>query len=353
MHILITGGAGFVGSNLAIYFKTKFPHYQITCIDNLKRRGSELNLSRLREYQIHFLHADIRNQEDLAEIEAFDCLIDASAEPSVLAGITSPIMQVVNNNLIGTVNCLELAKKHKASFIFLSTSRVYPIQTLESANFTELDTRFEWLDNQPFKGLSSQGVNEDFPIKGSRSFYGATKLASELLIEEYNSLSGLKTVINRCGVITGPNQMGKVDQGVVVLWVARHFWQGKLGYFGYGGEGKQVRDILHIRDLSRLIDQQIHQIDKYNGEVFNVGGGKEISVSLSELTKICQEITGNTIEITSVPENRVADLRIYLTDNQKINNFANWKPEIKPKEIIQDIYHWIKDNEGSLKSILN
>ena len=353
MNILITGGAGFAGSNTAILFKKKYQNYTVTCLDNLKRRGSELNLPRLRDYGINFLHGDIRNKEDLTGLEGFDLVIDASAEPSVLAGITSPIEQVVNNNLLGTVNCLELAKKSKAKFIFLSTSRVYPIKSLESVAFVEDATRFRWLDEQSSLGVSSRGITEDFTLQGSRSFYGATKLASELLIQEYNELSGLQTVINRCGVLTGAWQMGKVDQGVVVLWVARHFWKGKLGYFGYGGQGKQVRDILHIQDLFNLLDWQAHNFEKVNGETFNIGGGLDTSVSLQELTRICEEITGNKIEITKVSENRVADLRIYLTDNKKIAKIANWQPSTSVKDIIQDIFEWIKSNESDLINILN
>lgn len=352
MHLLLTGGAGFVGSNLALRFKEKYPHYTITCLDNLKRRGSELNLPRLREQGIQFVHGDIRNKEDLAQVEGFDCMIDCSAEPSVLAGITSPVEQVVNNNLVGTVNCLELAKQHKASFIFLSTSRVYPIAPLESASFVELPTRFEWADKQALAGISSKGVTEDFTLRGSRSFYGTTKLASELLIEEYQALAGLKAVVNRCGVLTGAWQMGKVDQGVVVLWATRHFWKGKLGYFGYGGEGKQVRDILHIGDLFRLIDQQVHEIDRFNGGLFNVGGGKDISTSLQELTAVCEKISGNKIHFDKVVENRTADLRIYVTDNQKITDFCGWKPEMSVEAIMQEIFTWIADNEKDLKPIL-
>lgn len=352
MNVLITGGAGFVGSNLAIQLKQKYPQYTITCLDNLKRRGSELNLPRFRAQSINFVHADIRNPEDLSTLEPFDVLLDASAEPSVLAGITSPVAQVVNNNLLGTVNCLELAKRHQAAFIFLSTSRVYPIQTLEKLQFIETDTRFEWSDQQSIAGVSSQGVTEDFPLEGSRSFYGATKLASELLIQEYYALSKLKTVINRCGVITGPWQMGKVDQGVVVLWVARHFWKQKLGYIGYGGLGKQVRDMLHIQDLFELIDHQIHQIDTWNGKMFNVGGGRDISFSLYELTQLCEQVTGNQIDIGQEPATRPADLRIYLTDHSRVTNFANWRPKTSPLQIIQDIFEWLKAHEKDLKPIL-
>lgn len=354
MQILITGGAGFVGSNLAIKLKTKYPHYSILSFDNLKRRGSELNLKRLNDHGVSFLHGDIRCKEDLYfDNQQFDAIIDASAEPSVLAGITSPVEQVINNNLTGTANCLELARKHHSTFIFLSTSRVYPIATLENVKYSEEKTRFSWLDDQQLPGVSSQGIKETFPLAGSRSFYGATKLASELLIQEYQALSGVKTVINRCGVITGPWQMGKVDQGVVVLWMARHIFKGQLGYFGYGGTGKQVRDILNIDDLFRLIDWQVHHIDKVNGEIFNVGGGLQSSVSLQELTNICKEVTGNKIQIDSRPENRVADIRVYLTDNTYVTKATGWQPIYTPEQTLSEIAEWICTNEKELKAILN
>lgn len=352
MKILITGGAGFVGSNLAVKFKNKYPDYEITCLDNLKRRGSELNLTLLSKNNISFKHADIRCKEDFFEINDVDLIIDASAEPSVMAGINSPIEQVYNNNLLGTVNCLELAKKLNAGFIFLSTSRIYPIKSIEDLCFDEKETRFELSSNQQVRGVSEKGISEDFPLKGSRSFYGATKLASELLIEEYTALAGLKTVVNRCGVITGPRQMGKVDQGVVVLWLAKHYWKQKLSYIGYEGTGKQTRDILHINDLFNLVDYQSHNIDSLNGEVFNVGGGNEVSISLLELTQLCEEITGNKIEISRIPETRAADIRLYITDNSYVTSKTGWKPEISPKQIISDIFAWIKENESDLEKIL-
>lgn len=352
MNILITGGAGFVGSNLAVKLKEKYPAYTIQSLDNLKRRGSELNVERLKQHQVDFVHADIRNAEDLEGLPPFDILIDASAEPSVMAGISSPVRQVVNNNLLGTLNCLELAQKYEAGFIFLSTSRVYPIERLESSNFTEYDSRYQWADQQSLEGISSRGVRENFSLQGARSFYGATKLASELLIQEYQAFAGLKTIINRCGVISGPYQMGKVDQGFLVLWLARHYWRAKLGYFGYEGLGKQLRDVLHIQDLFELIDLQIHQMDSIQGQVFNVGGGLENSVSLQELTTICQEVTGNKITIDAVPEQRQADLRIYVSDHQKVTDSAGWRPKYSVTNVVEDVYDWIKTNDKKLESIL-
>ncbi len=352
-HILITGGAGFVGSTISIGLKTKYPNYQIYALDNLRRSGSELNLKRLKEAGVEFVHGDIRNAEDLDAFTHLDAIIDASADPSVLSGINSPVYPLINANLFGTVNCLELALKHNATFIFLSTSRIYPIKNLENAVFEELETRFEWTNNQEMQGISKQGVTELFNLNGSRSFYGTTKLASELLITEYNELKGLKTVINRCGVLSGPWQMGKVDQGVLVLWLARHFFNGKLSYIGYGGKGKQMRDVLHAADLLDLIDHQLHNTDIYNNQTLNVGGGLNISFSLQELTAICQEVTGNKITVDEVKENRAADVRIYVSDCNKLYNLTDWRPKRSVKTLVSDTFEWLKANENDLKRILN
>ena len=352
MIYLVTGGAGFVGSSLAIRLKDKYPKAKIICLDNLKRRGSELNLPRLRQNGIDFIHGDIRNKEDFSGIGPVDSIIECSAEPSVLAGYDSSAGYVVNTNLFGTVNCLEFARQCKAGFIMLSTSRVYPFKTINALSFSETGTRFELSGDQSIPGCSREGVTENFPLTGVRSLYGATKLASELLIQEYADMYGIDAVINRCGVITGPWQFGKVDQGVVVLWVARHFWRQELSYIGYGGEGKQVRDILHVEDLFRLIDLQLNRLEELRGATFNVGGGREVSISLKELTHLSEEYTGNSISIKGIKENRPADIRIYITDNSHVTETTGWKPEITREEIIQEIAGWIKNNHDKLEGVL-
>lgn len=351
--ILITGGCGFIGSNLCILLKTKYPSYSIYALDNLKRRGSELNIPRLKEAGVEFIHGDIRNAEDLKLEQHFDYIIDAAAEPSVMAGMGATLNYLINTNLNGTINTLELAARTGAKFIFLSTSRIYPIPYLEQVNYIEGETRFELSEEQSIAGMSSRGVSETFPLDKARSLYGTSKLSSELIIEEFREFFGVNYVINRCGVVAGPYQMGKVDQGVITLWIARHFWKKDLSYIGYGGTGKQVRDVLHVHDLFDLVDFEIHNFDKVNGQTFNAGGGVSSSVSLKELTTICEEVSGNKITVHSVAENRQGDIPLYITDNTKVTNHIGWAPKRDVRTIIADTYNWIKENEKQLKPILN
>jgi CDP-paratose 2-epimerase len=224
---------------------------------------------------------------------------------------------------------------------------------LEKLEYTESKTRFVLNEKQSQPGSSSSGIAENFSLNGARSLYGSTKLASELMIQEYEAFSGLQAVINRCGVITGPYQMGKVDQGVIVLWMARHFWKKDVKYFGYGGTGKQVRDVLHVRDLFKLVDTQIHNMEKYKGRLYNVGGGNDSSVSLKELTQFCAAITGNTVSEKIVLENRAGDIPVYITDNSLVTGETGWKPGLGVKDILTDIFEWMKQNEKQLKPILD
>lgn len=352
-RILISGGAGFVGSSLAIGLKKLHPDWQIICLDNLRRRGSELNLPRFKALGIEFVHGDVRSIDDLdPNVFSIDVIIDCAAEPSVLAGQSSP-QYVLQTNLVGTINLLELARKTNAGLIFLSTSRVYSIEPLSTLNIVENATRLELAETQTISGVSFAGITEDFPVNGYRSLYGSTKLASELLIAEYRQMYGLQAIINRCGVLTGPWQMGKVDQGVVVLWVAAHYFQKSLKYIGYGGTGKQVRDFLHIEDLLRLVNYQLDNFALLDGDVLNVGGGRYSNLSLLEMTQLCQEITGNRIDIQAVDANRASDIPLFITDCDRIQQKTQWQPEIKPEQTFKDIYHWIVAHEASLRPILS
>ena len=216
----------------------------------------------------------------------------------------------------------------------------------------EEETRFAFSENQTETGISKMGVSEDLNLFGARSFYGTTKLSSELFIQEYAAFYGIEAAITRFGVIAGPRQMGKTDQGVVTLWMAKHYWKQSLSYIGYGGLGKQVRDLLHIQDLIELIDIQIHQMEKFNGKIYNAGGGLGTSASLLEMTTVCEKITGNKIKINSEMQNRPADLKVFVTDITKIENEIGWKPKHTVENIFQDIFTWINKNEKQLILIL-
>tara|TARA_B100001964_G_C14236430_1_gene602685 strand:- start:1487 stop:2548 length:1062 start_codon:yes stop_codon:yes gene_type:complete len=352
MTVLITGGAGFVGSNLAIYLKKNSPDNKILCLDNLKRRGSELNLARLKKAGISFIHGDIRSKEDLNIGTKIDLIIECSADASAIAGFGSSPEYVLNTNLIGTINCLELARRDKSSFIFLSSSRVYPVEKLEKISYTEEATKLVLKSNQPYQGVSGEGISVDFPLEGWRSMYGTAKLASELIIHEYVAMYDIQAVINRCGVIAGPWQMGKVDQGVFALWMLNHYFKRNLQYIGFNGSGKQVRDILHIDDLSQLVLIESKILPELNGKTFNVGGGRQVSLSLLETTSICEEITGNNVKITPVKENRPADIPIYISDNKKVISATGWSPQKNAKNIMENIFEWISDNEHIIKQTL-
>ena len=352
-EVLITGGAGFVGSNLALWFKTRYPELRVIALDNLRRRGSELNLPRLREHGVEFVHGDVRNSEDVRfDARNIDLILECSAEPSVLAGYGDGPNYVIATNLVGTVNCLELARRAGADMIFLSTSRVYPIAALNAVATEEADTRFTAIPEQKVPGVSERGVSEVFPLDGTRSLYGATKLCSELLIAEYGAMYGLRFVINRCGVLAGPWQMGKVDQGVFALWVAAHRFGRELSYVGWGGTGKQVRDLLHVDDLCELLETQLTRFDNVAGQTFNVGGGVDNSLSLLEATRICQEITGRALSVRSVPETRSADVKWYIGDNQKVAKATGWQPKRTPHDILVSIDNWLAEAGPAVQHLL-
>ena len=343
MKILITGGCGFVGSNLAIKLKNKYPHMKIVCMDNLKRRGSEYNIKRLINNNIEFIHGDVRCKEDFKNIK-FSLMIECSAEPSVLAGINNSPMYVLNTNLVGTMNCLESVRENKANIIFLSTSRVYSIDKINNMEYTKTHTRF---DNP-----SCYGITENFSTDGIKSMYGATKLASEMLINEYRAAYKIGTIINRCGIIAGPWQMGKIDQGVMTLWVLNHMLCKSLSYIGYEGKGFQVRDFIHIDDLFNLIDKQISNFDKLNGELFNVGGGYANSFSLVELTNVCEEIIQHKIKIYADTATRPNDIKWYITNYSKVYSMCDWQPKYNLDKTVKDIYDWLFKYKNDLKGIL-
>ena len=216
----------------------------------------------------------------------------------------------------------------------------------------ETETRFELAAEQAVPGAGREGISEDFPLPGARTFYGATKLAAEMLIEEYAEAFGLRAVVDRCGVVAGPWQMGKVDQGVFSWWLLSHHFRRPLTYIGFGGGGKQVRDLLHVDDLVDLVEEQLADPAAWAGSVANVGGGHEHSLSLLETTALCRELTGNEIEISADPETRPGDVPIYLSDCARLFDRTDWRPRRGPREVLADVLEWTRANEQAVAAAL-
>jgi CDP-paratose 2-epimerase len=347
-RVLVTGGAGFVGANLAIALAKRHPDWEILAFDNLKRRGSELNLPRLRSAGVRFELGDVRDSADLRALPKIDALVECSAEPSVLAGVDGAPDYVVKTNLFGAWHCLELARRDGAQVVFLSTSRVYPVSPLAGLALEGRETRFELSDRQPVPGASSRGISEEFPLDGARTLYGTTKLSAEMLVEEYREGYGLQTVVNRCGVIAGPWQMGKVDQGVFAYWMLAHHLGNPLRYIGFDGSGRQVRDLLHVDDLVDLLDDQLLRPDHWNGFVANVGGGRDCSLSLAETTALCREITGREVAVASAGEDRPGDIPVYLSDCTRLFGHTDWRPARSARDVLLDLDSWISDHQDAL-----
>ena len=329
MKILITGGCGFVGSNLAIFFKNNKIGTLINSLDNLSRGGSRLNLQRLKKKKIKNFKIDIANNKLVKKLPRYDLIIDCCAEAAVETS-KKDINKVFNTNLVGTLNILKKCTKDKSKIIFLSSSRVYSINDLNK------------LKN------NKKTINEKFSTYGPKSVYGFCKYSSEHLIREFSFLYNIKYIINRFGVISGPWQFGKQDQGVISLWVWKHLRKKKLSYIGFGGKGNQIRDVIHISDVCKLISLQIKKINSIYNFTVNAGGGLQNSISLKNLTKICQKITKNKIKISSKKKTSEYDIPYYVTDNSKVKKIYKWIPEKKILHIIQDMYKWMFSNKKVL-----
>ena len=352
MRLLVTGGAGFVGSRLAIAFRRAHPGARVVALDNLRRRGSEINLGLLADEGVAFVHGDVRVRTDLDQIdETVDVLIDASAEASVLAGLDGSPAYVLDTNLQGTLNCLDWARQRAGALLFLSTSRVYSIAPLRDLALVETPTRYELARDQPIPGAGPAGVAEDFPTHLPRSFYGASKLASEMMVQEYVDSYGMRAVITRCGVITGAGQFGKSEQGVFAMWAANHVLGKPLRYIGFDGAGKQVRDLLHPDDLLDLLRRQLDDVERCSGRVFNAGGGRKGSVSLRELTDICRQASGSEVPMSSEPRTSPVDIPVYISDHSRATQELGWRPAWTPQEMIVEIVGWVRANEDRLRPV--
>ena len=336
MKILITGGCGFVGTNLALFLHSK--GLKINCLDNLSRKGSIYNLKLLKERKIKNFKIDISNYKKFQKLPRYDFIIDCCAEAAVEVS-KKDIDRVINTNFLGTLNILKKVKKDKSRIIFLSSSRVYPIKDINSLiNKKKIKSKIRI--NKTF--------NEKDNVLGAKTLYGFSKLSSEMLIEEFSYAFDLKFIINRCGVISGPLQFGKQDQGFVSLWIWKHLNKKKMNYIGYGGLGNQVRDVLHIDDLCDLIFLQIKKFDKINNKMFTVGGSKQSFISLKELTKICEQITNNKIKFSKIPKTSIYDIPYFITSNNHVTKIYKWKPKKNILKVVTDTFLWLKKNKSKI-----
>jgi CDP-paratose 2-epimerase len=286
MKILITGICGFVGSRIAKELLDRAAGLEIAGIDNLLRPGSEMNRPELAKRGVRVIHGDLRMRSDVDALPDSDYVIDAAANPSVLAGVdgkSSP-RQLSEHNLSGTLNLLEYCRERKAGLILLSTNRVYSVRELAALPVLERQGAFE-LDTSATLpvGVSTEGISEKFSAQQPISLYGATKLASEIMALEYGAAFDFPVWINRCGVLAGAGQFGTAEQGIFSYWLHAHAARRPLRYIGFGGHGFQVRDAFHPGDLAALILIQTHRKPPQDA-VFHAGGGPENAMSLAQLT---------------------------------------------------------------------
>lgn len=343
MKILITGGCGFVGSNLCVFIKKNISKAKVYSLDNLYRKGSILNQKRLKSYGVKNFKIDIKDNLKISKLPKFDLIVDCCAEASVEISAKQP-NRVFYTNLVGTFNILEKCRKDKTNLIFLSSSRVYSINSLRK------------IINKKYlkKKINSKIlIDESFDTSSPKSIYGMTKYSSEQLIQEYNYAYNIKYLINRFGVISGPWQFGKQDQGFISLWILKHLFKKKLKYIGFGGFGNQIRDVIHVNDVCEIIVRQIKKIKRINNQIFNIGGGIKNSLSLRELTIACQNLTKRKIYIERINHTSKFDIPYYVSNNKKIKQFYNWTPKKNLENILMDIFEWIRLNQSQLKKNLD
>ena len=339
MKILISGVCGFVGSTLAEALLDDDSANEIAGFDNLSRAGSQLNLERLRKRGVAVRYADVRSQSDLDGFPAADWIIDAAANPSVLAGIdgTTSSRQLVEHNLYGTVNLLEFAKRHRAGFVLLSTSRVYSVKALSGIPVTAVDETFRPQRAAELPtGVSAEGIAENFSIQPPLSLYGASKLASECLALEYGEAFDFPVWINRCGVLAGAGQFGHAEQGIFSYWINAYLRRRPLRYIGFDGAGRQCRDCFHPRDLVPLLKKQFAARDSANPRIVNLGGGAQSAMSLAELSRWCATRFGEH-EVASDPKPRPFDVPWLVMDSGLARKTWGWQPAIGLEEILQEI----------------
>jgi CDP-paratose 2-epimerase len=378
MRLLITGICGFAGSVIARELLAHQSDLHIVGLDNLIRKGSETNVEPLRALGIDVRIGDLRDRATVESLPPVDWVIDCAANPSVLAGVDGKTssQDLLDHNLAGTIHLLEHCRRHDAGFILLSTSRVYSIEPLAGLPMEFVAGAFvpKWsaLSAELKGAISNQGVRENFPTDPPVSLYGASKKCSELLALEYHATFGFPVWINRCGVLAGAGQFGRGDQGIFSYWI--HSWARKkpLKYIGFDGQGHQVRDCLHPRDLVPLLAKQMYTTHlgasslpsaapcpgaaknplpsssiggsySPSSPILNLSGGAASAMSLRQLSDWCTERFGPH-QIASDPNPRPFDIPWLVLDAQTAKTAWDWTPLTPRDKILEEIADHAKKN---------
>jgi CDP-paratose 2-epimerase len=339
-EVVITGGAGFIGSWCAQYYAKK--GFKVTIIDNLSRsqllgsnrKSVENNWNYLRRWPaIKKIKGDIRNQEDLQRAISKDTslIIHAAAQTGAANSTQEPYPDFTINAL-GTLNLLEYIRKNlpRSSFIYCSTNKIYG-DYINKIPTIELEDRYQHKKESP--------LPEKIPLQfNPRTPYGVSKLTGELYAQEYHFIYGIRTAIFRMSCIYGPRQFGFEDQGWIAHFINSLLTEQPINIYG---NGKQTRDILYVTDLVKAFDAFFNS--NINYECYDIGGGPENTLSLKESLKIIEDITGRKTKINFFPA-RYSDQNIYISDIKKARKQLNWQPTINPAAGIKLLIDWTRDN---------
>jgi len=351
VKVLITGICGFAGSTLALRLRELKPGLEVFGVDNFIRAGSESNRRVLATADIRVLHADVRVSEDFAALPAADWVLDAAAQPSVLAGTSAGntnSRQLMQHNLEGTINGLEYCRRHRAGFTLLSTSRVYSIPPLAALKLEVRDNAFRPARNQPWPaGIGENGISESFSTAPPVSLYGASKVCSEALALEYGLTFNFPVWINRLGTLAGAGQFGRADQGIFSFWIHSCAAQRPLKFIGFGGAGFQVRDCLHPRDLGEVLVRQLESTPTSGEAITNFAGGNANSMSLRQLHDWCEQHFGKH-SVQNEAADRPFDLPWVVLDSSRAEKRFGWKPATPFGAILDEIAQHARQNPGWL-----
>lgn len=339
MKVLVTGACGFVGNALAACLLARVEGLHLVGVDNLIRPGSETNRLRLEKMGVDFVHADLRSASDFEGLPACDWVIDAAANPSVLAGLSGAgaSRRLFEHNLKTVGNVLEYCREHRAGLLLLSTSRVYSISALCAIPLRVEDCAFVLDPTYGLpNGLTANGIGVGFSTAPPLSLYGATKLASEIIAQEFSAAFDFPVWISRCGVLAGAGQFGTPAQGIFAYWINAHLRRRPLRYIGFEGTGAQSRDAFHPHDLAALLIAQMRDSRLDGQRIYTAGGGPANSMSLAQLTAWCDERFGRHVPVADHTP-RAYDIPWMAMANDDATRDFGWQIEMPLPAILDEI----------------